>query len=82
MLSLKNAASGTNLTEATHIFFVEPINSNRNESIAIENQAIARACRIGQQHKIKLIRILIKDTIEEDIYKAYYNKETNTQIII
>ena len=82
MLSLKNAASGTNLTEATHIFFVEPINSNRNESIAIENQAIARACRIGQQHKIKLIRILIKDTIEEDIYKAYYNKETNSQIII
>jgi DNA repair protein RAD5 len=69
MLSLKNAASGTNLTEATHIFFVEPINSSKEESMAIESQAIARACRIGQSKIIQVIRILIQDTIEEEIYK-------------
>jgi SNF2 family DNA or RNA helicase len=56
MLSLKNAASGTNLTEATHIFFVEPINASREESRAIESQAIARACRVGQKQKIMLIQ--------------------------
>ena len=57
LLSLKNSASGTNLTEATHIFFIEPINENKEVCKAIESQAIARACRIGQQQKIKLYRL-------------------------
>jgi SNF2 family DNA or RNA helicase len=75
MLSLKNAASGTNLTEATHIFFVEPINASREESRAIEGQAIARACRVGQKQKIMLMRILIDKSIEEEIYRKNYNKD-------
>ena len=75
MLSLKNAASGTNLTEATHIFFVEPINAPRDESRAIESQAIARACRIGQKQQVMLTRILIENTIEEEIYRNNYNKD-------
>jgi SNF2 family DNA or RNA helicase len=74
MLSLKNAASGTNLTEATHIFFVEPINTSKEESRAIESQAIARACRIGQKQQIMVIRILIENSIEEEIYRRNYNK--------
>jgi SNF2 family DNA or RNA helicase len=74
MLSLKNAASGTNLTEATHIFFIEPINTSREESLMIECQAIARACRIGQKRKIMLLRILIENSIEEEIYRRNYNK--------
>ena len=73
MLSLKNSASGTNLTEATHVFFIEPINQNKEECIAIESQAIARACRIGQNNQIMVIRILISDTIEEEIYRKNYN---------
>lgn len=72
MLSLKNAASGTNLTEATHIFFVEPINGYKEEINAIESQAIGRACRLGQKQKIQLYRVLIKDTIEEEIYNKIY----------
>jgi SWI/SNF-related matrix-associated actin-dependent regulator of chromatin subfamily A3 len=75
MLSLKNAASGTNLTEATHIFFVEPINASKEECKAIEGQAIARACRVGQKHTIVLMRILIENTIEETIYRNNYNKD-------
>jgi SNF2 family DNA or RNA helicase len=74
MLSLKNSASGTNLTEATHIIFIEPINASKEECNAIEGQAIARACRIGQKNKINIIRILIEDTIEEEIYKKNYNE--------
>jgi len=75
MLSLKNAASGTNLTEATHIFFVEPINASKEETRAIEGQAIARACRVGQKQKIMLMRVLIEKTIEEDIYRKNYNPD-------
>jgi len=75
MLSLKNSASGTNLTEATHIFFVEPINTNREERKAIEGQAIGRACRLGQKNKIDIYRILVKDTLEEEIYNKVYKDD-------
>ena len=75
MLSLKNAASGTNLTEATYILFIEPINSSKEECRAIEGQAIGRACRVGQKNKVTVMRILIEKTIEEEIYKNSYNKD-------
>jgi SWI/SNF-related matrix-associated actin-dependent regulator of chromatin subfamily A3 len=72
MASLKNSASGTNLTETTHIFFVEPINSCKDEIKAIEGQAIGRACRLGQKQKVKIFRVLVKDTIEEEIFNKLY----------
>ena len=73
MLSLEKSASGTNLTEATHIIFVEPIDQSEDEVRAIESQAIARACRIGQEKKVKVIRILTKNTIEEEIFNKFQN---------
>ena len=80
MLSLKNSASGTNLTEATHIIFIEPINSSKEECRAIEGQAIGRACRVGQKNKISLIRILVEKSIEEEIYRNVYNKDVIVEI--
>jgi len=80
MLSLRNAASGTNLTEATHIIFIEPINASKEECKAIEGQAIGRACRVGQKNKISVIRILLQDSIEEDIYKRSYDKNVIVEI--
>jgi SNF2 family DNA or RNA helicase len=80
MLSLKNAASGTNLTEATHIIFIEPINASSEECRAIESQAIGRACRVGQKNKVTVLRILIQNSIEEDIYKKSYDKNVVVEI--
>ena len=68
MLSLENAASGTNLTEATHLIFTDPIDGSREQIQTIENQAIGRACRIGQKNQVKIIKMITKDTIEEEIY--------------
>jgi len=67
MLSLENAASGTNLTEATHVIFTDPIDGEKEEILAIENQAIGRACRIGQKNQVKVLKLITKDTIEEEI---------------
>ena len=72
MLSLKNSASGTNLTEATHIFFIEPIDMKKDEIKMIEGQAIGRACRLGQKNTVNIIRILCRDTIEEEIYNRIH----------
>jgi SNF2 family DNA or RNA helicase len=80
MLSLSNSASGTNLTEATHIFFVEPINSTKEEYKAIEGQAIGRAVRLGQSNKVNIIRVLTKDTIEEEIYNRIYKEHKYVEV--
>ncbi len=72
LLSLANSASGTNLTEATHIIIVEPIDNTKENIKAIEGQAIGRAVRIGQKQQIEVIRILCKNTIEEEIYNDKY----------
>ncbi len=72
LLSLEKSASGTNLTEATHIIIVEPIEDKKESIKAIESQAIGRAVRLGQKQQIEVIRILCKDTIEEEIYKNKY----------
>lgn len=72
MLSLKNAASGTHLVEANHIIFVDPVDSYKENVLDIENQAIARAFRIGQNRKVYIHRLLIKNTIEEEIYNKVY----------
>jgi DNA repair protein RAD5 len=73
LLSLNKSASGTNLTEATHIFFVEPVDETKENIMAIESQAIARAVRLGQKQQVEIVRILCKDTIEEEIYNGKYN---------
>ena len=80
MLSLSNSASGTNLTEATHIFFVEPINASKEEYKAIEGQAIGRAVRLGQSNKVNIIRVLTKDTIEEEIYNRIYKEHKYVEV--
>ena len=70
MLSLEHAASGTNLTEATHIIMIDPIMGKKEEVRAIENQAIGRARRMGQKNQVRVIRLIVKNTVEEEIYKA------------
>ena len=72
LLSLNKSASGTNLTEATHIFFVEPIDDTKENITAIESQAIARAVRMGQTQTVEIVRILCRDTIEEEIHINKY----------
>ena len=84
MLSLTNAASGTNLNEATHIFFIEPIDATLDEIKAIEGQAIGRAIRLGKTDDVKIIRIITKNTIEEEIFNKNYqeNKFVDTSTIV
>jgi DNA repair protein RAD5 len=67
MLSSNNAASGINLTIANKIILLEPVYGSKQYRSNIENQAIGRSDRIGQNKPIDVFRFIIKDTIEEDI---------------
>lgn len=68
MLSATSAASGTNLTKANKIIFVNPIYGDETLRKNIEWQAIGRVHRLGQKQKIKVVRFIINDTIEHKIY--------------
>ena len=81
MLSTENAASGTNLTEATHIIFMEPIKGNIDQVKSIEDQAIGRAVRLGQDNQVHVYKLIIKDTIEEDIYNNKISNNNQQQNI-
>jgi SNF2 family DNA or RNA helicase len=70
MLSLERSASGTNLTEASHIIMMEPMEEVSAEAAyALEQQAIGRAHRQGQTKEIQVIRLIIRNTLEEELYQ-------------
>lgn len=71
MLSTEHAASGTNLTEANHIIFMESHEGEYGNVKAMEDQAIGRAVRLGQENQVNVIRLIIKDTIEEELFNNY-----------
>ena len=74
MLSSERCSSGSNLTEASHIIFADVINGDAVYTKDMESQAIGRAVRIGQKKPVVVKRVIMRNTIEEDIYiKNKYN---------
>jgi SNF2 family DNA or RNA helicase len=69
MLSSDSTASGTNLTKASQVIFIDPIYGTYDYRKGQERQAIGRAHRLGQKSIIKIVRFIIMDTVEETIYK-------------
>lgn len=72
MLSSQKSASGTNLTVANIIIFIEPYydSDNINDRIHYEAQAIGRVLRIGQTKPVEVHYFITKDTIEHEIFKG------------
>ena len=74
MLSSDSTVSGSNLNNAEEIIFIDPIYGDKQYRINTEKQAIGRVIRLGNLHEtINIIRIFIKDSIEEDIYNSNKN---------
>jgi SNF2 family DNA or RNA helicase len=69
LISLKAGGTGLNLTRAEYVFLVDPW-----WNPAVENQAIDRAYRIGQQNKVIAIRFITPDSIEEKIMELQQHK--------
>ena len=71
MLSSESTVSGSNLNNAEEVIFLDPVYGDKQHRLNTEKQAIGRVIRLGNKHKIiNIIRILIKDSVEEEIYKS------------
>ena len=62
LLSLKAGGSGLNLTSASYVVLYDPW-----WNPAVENQAIDRCHRIGQESKVNAYRLLVRESVEEKI---------------
>jgi SNF2 family DNA or RNA helicase len=65
LLTARVGAVGINLTAADHVFILEP-----SLNVAMEDQAISRAWRMGQTRPVKVIRMIVKGSVEEKIVKV------------
>ena len=70
LISLKAGGTGLNLTEADYVYLVDPW-----WNPAVENQAIDRCYRIGQDKHVMAVRLICPDTIEEKIMKLQAAKK-------
>jgi SNF2 family DNA or RNA helicase len=70
LISLKAGGTGLNLTSADYVYLVDPW-----WNPAVENQAIDRVYRIGQNKNVVAVRLICPDTIEEKILKLQESKK-------
>jgi SNF2 family DNA or RNA helicase len=69
LLQIKAGGFGLNLTAADYVFITDPW-----WNPAVEEQAINRAHRIGQDKKVFVYKFISKDTVEEKIEKLQHKK--------
>jgi superfamily II DNA or RNA helicase len=70
LISIKAGGVGLNLTEADYVFILDPW-----WNPAVEQQAIDRTHRIGQEKKVFIYKFITKDTVEEKILSLQNRKK-------
>lgn len=69
LMSLKAGGVGVNLTAADYVILLDPW-----WNPAVEDQASARAHRMGQQRPVTIYRLITRGTIEEKIIELHKHK--------
>jgi superfamily II DNA or RNA helicase len=77
LISMKAGGVGLNLTEAGYVFILDPW-----WNLAVEDQAVSRAHRIGQSRKVIVYKFISKDTIEEKILLLQQRKQEIADALI
>ncbi|WP_166334238.1 DEAD/DEAH box helicase [Sphingobacterium chungjuense] len=69
LVSLKAGGTGLNLTAADYVFLMDPW-----WNPAVENQAIDRSYRIGQEKRVTAVRFIAVDTVEQKMMTLQQKK--------
>ncbi len=77
LISIKAGGVGLNLTKADYVFIIDPW-----WNPTTEQQAIARAHRIGQEQKVIAIKFITRNTLEEKIILLQQRKSQIAEDIL
>lgn len=77
LISLKAGGTGLNLTGADMVIHFDPW-----WNPAVENQAVDRAHRIGQQKTVEVIKLIARGTIEEKINELQEKKKEMIKTVL
>lgn len=77
LVSITCGGQGLDLTAANQAFLLEP-----QWNPMLEEQAMARVHRLGQKKVVRLVRLLMKDTFEENIVRLQGRKRTLADLIV
>ncbi|PWS31057.1 DEAD/DEAH box helicase [Pedobacter paludis] len=77
LISIKAGGVGLNLTQADYVFILDPW-----WNPAVEQQAIDRTHRIGQDKKVFIYKFISKDTVEEKILALQKRKKSLANSLI
>ncbi|KAK4214474.1 SNF2 family N-terminal domain-containing protein [Rhypophila decipiens] len=72
LMTVETGAFGLNLTAANYVHIVEP-----QWNPTVEEQAIARAVRMGQTRTVTVVRYMVKDSIEEQYIFQLQRRKRN-----
>lgn len=76
LMDLKLASHGLTITCATRAYFINPVWSR-----SVEAQAIKRAHRIGQTQPVHVETLILKGSLEEEMFKLRSRHEDSTQVV-
>lgn len=68
LLSSQHTGSGVELTEATTVFMVDFHSMDKANIKSVERQCISRTFRMGQTNPVKVVRFIMRGTVEEEVY--------------
>lgn len=80
MLSSESAASGTNLTKAKNVILIDPVYGTYEHRRNTEWQAIGRAYRMGQTQEVNVVRFIVRNTVEEQIYNMNKDEDKKSPV--
>lgn len=74
IMDLKLASHGLTITAATRVYFLSPVWKR-----SVEAQAIKRAHRIGQTNPVHVETLILKGTLEEEMFKRRESAQSDSQ---
>ena len=77
LISLRAGGTGLNLTAADVVIHYDPW-----WNLSVQNQATDRAHRIGQKKNVQVLKLLVKDSIEDKIDELQHRKESISRSVI
>lgn len=74
IMDLRLASHGLTIISATRVYFLSPVWQR-----SVEAQAIKRAHRIGQTHEVYVETLVMRNTLEEEIYRRRERDEPHQE---